>query len=73
MSQAVNLDREHLIKYLQIASGVRKRQAKLFLEQWGPTSASVREITQEVGRLDLAITQLQVEPTEIEKAIQAKK
>lgn len=54
----VNIDKIQLAKYLSIASNQRKRAVNKFIQDYGPSSATVLEVSTEVAQLDLAITQL---------------
>lgn len=67
---SVNLEREKLTKYLQIAANQRKRAAAKFVQDYGPSSATVKEVSQEIANLDLEINRITAEQdkTPIEQA-----
>lgn len=72
----VNIDKDKLIKYLDIAAKQRKRAAAKFVQDYGPSSATVKEVTQEIAQLDLEISRLNSQdetPTPIEEAAASKK
>lgn len=63
----------NVAKYLNIALKQRERALTKFTQDYGPTSATVQELTQELAQMRSAINDLEREPTEIEKAINATK
>lgn len=66
----VNLPLTKLINYLRIAEKQRQRAAKKFVEDYGPTAATVAEVNNEIGELSMAINQLLTQAaTPIEKHI----
>lgn len=68
----VHLDKTNLVKYLTIASKQRKRAAQKFMDDYGPASATVAEVNQEIGELDMAISELNArKDTPLEQAIDA--
>lgn len=70
----VNLPAEKLVKYLKIAENQRNRAAKKFVEDYGPTSATVNEVNTEIAELNQEINRLIVQAnTPLEKHIAASK
>lgn len=65
MATNVNLTPDKLIKYLTIAAKQRKRAVEKFVQDYGPNSATVLEVNGEIGELDRAIADLQVDASKI--------
>lgn len=68
----VDIEATKLVKYLKIAENQRNRALQKFVQDYGPSSATVTECTKEVADLRLAINKLEASPTPIEDAIQKK-
>lgn len=71
-NSTVELSPAKLITYLKIAGKQRERAAKKFVEDYGPSSATVAEVNTELAELNMAINKLTVDAsTPIEKHIAA--
>lgn len=70
----VNLTPDKLVKYLKIAEKQRTRAAQKFVDDYGPSSATVAEVNTEIAELNMAINLLMAnQSTPIEKHIAANK
>lgn len=58
MPAQVEMEPHQLAKYLQIAANQRKRAATKFVQDYGPTSATVAEVNSEIAELDTVINTL---------------
>lgn len=59
----VNISNEKLATYLLIAYKQRERASKQFTDHYGPESAAVKEISQELADLNKAILELKATTT----------
>lgn len=55
-----NLSAGQLAKYIQIAYKQRERAAKKFADDYGPSSATVSEVSLELAEMNKAITELTI-------------
>lgn len=70
----VTLSPDKIIKYLKIAEKQRTRAAQKFVEDYGPSSATVAEVNTEIAELNMAINRLMAQAnTPIEKHIKNQK
>lgn len=70
----VNLAPDKLVKYLRIAENQRNRAAKKFVDDYGPTSNTVKEVNAEIAELSQEINRLVVVAnTPVEQHIQKEK
>lgn len=69
------LNKRQISKYLTIALKQRERALTKFTADYGPTSATVQELTQELAQMRSAINDLdrEDEKTPLENAIEKKK
>lgn len=58
MPSTVDMLPAQLAKYLQIAANQRKRAAAKFVQDYGPSSATVVEVQGEIADLDQTISKL---------------
>lgn len=59
-----HLSRNQIAKYLNIALKQRERALTKFQSDYGPTSATVQELTQELAQMRKAINELEADPAE---------
>lgn len=67
-----NLNPLQLAKYIGIAYKQRERAAKKFAEDYGPSSATVTEVSVELAEMNKAITELTLEAGKSQQSIKAK-
>jgi hypothetical protein len=68
----VNISREKLVKYLKTAEQQRRRAATKFVDDYGPNSSVVMEISAELAELGAAINTLMAQPdTPLERHLAA--
>lgn len=69
------LNKKQIAKYLSIALKQRERALTKFTVDYGPTSATVQELTQELAQMRSAINELERDDdkTPLETAIENKK
>lgn len=59
----MNIDANTLAKYLRIAFNQRQRAVKKFEQDYGPGSATVKEVSEELAELNKAIIDVTLSPT----------
>lgn len=73
MTYDLDLTPTQMAAFLTIAKKQRERAATKFIQDYGPSSASVAEINRDIGQLNKAIADLSNLPTPIERVIRDKK
>lgn len=60
----LDMDKVKLVRYLRIAQKQRERAATKFVQDYGPSSNTVAEISQEIAQLNMVINSLEAGGTQ---------